>query len=67
MPMRSSWVGFERHFAENQHEPMLWMDLATCAHISESECPAFSGNAGWQDLSLHSCISQLQPTGIRSI
>jgi hypothetical protein len=38
---RSSWVGFERHFAENRHKPVFEIDLAACAHLSDSECLHF--------------------------
>ena len=37
----SSWVGFERHFAESRHKPVFEIDLAACAHLSDSECLHF--------------------------
>jgi len=37
----SSWVSFERHFAENRHKPVFEIDLAACAHLSDSECLHF--------------------------
>jgi hypothetical protein len=38
---RSNWVSFERHFAENRHKPVFEIDLAPCAHLSDSECLNF--------------------------
>lgn len=33
---RSSWVSFERHFAENRHKPVFEIDLTASAHLSDS-------------------------------
>jgi hypothetical protein len=37
----SSWVSFEQHFAETRHKPVFEIDLAACAHLSDSECLNF--------------------------
>jgi len=38
---RSSWVSFERHFAEDRHKPVFEIDLAACAQMSDSESLRF--------------------------